>query len=130
MNGNTVNITAHLIVPAALGLLCAAIVAAVLAGKSLPLIANPRAALIALLIIGMAACMGGIGQVGVSGRWSSPVAILGYLLGAAILVVIIFTLAGWKLPMIANDTQAVAAVAVLMGAKFLIGIPSYFLGWL
>jgi hypothetical protein len=78
----------------------------------------------------MAACMGGIGQVGASGRWASPLAIAGYLLGAAILVVFIAALAGWKLPFVQNDTQAVAAVAVLMAVKLMIGIPSSFFHWL
>lgn len=131
MKGKTMNATNQLIVPMALGLLCAGIVYATLAGKTLPLISSPRAALIALLVIGMAACMGGgIGQVGASGRWLSPLAIAGYLLGAVILVVFIAAFAGWKLPLIQSDTQAVLAVALLMAVKFLIGIPSYFFHWL
>lgn len=130
MNGNTMNVSQHLIVPLAVGLLCAGIVYATLAGKTLPLISGPRAALIALLIIGMIACTGGIGQVGASGRWLSPLAIAGYLLGAAILVVFIAAFAGWKLPLVHNDTQAVLAVAILMAGKFLIGIPSFFFHWL
>lgn len=130
MKGNTVTVTNHLIVPLALGLVCAGIVYSTLAGKTLPLISSPRAALIALLVIGMAACMGGIGQVGASGRWASPLAMTGYLLGAAILVVFIAAFAGWKLPYVQSETQAVAAVAILMVIKFLIGIPSYFFHWL
>ena len=130
MKGNTMNITINIIVPLALGLVCAGIVYATLAGKTLPLISSPRAALIALLVVGMAACMGGIGQVGASGRWLSPLAIAGHLLGVAILVVIISAFTGWKLPLVHTDTQAVAAVAILMVVKFLIGIPSYFFHWL
>lgn len=130
MKGSTMNITNSFIVPAALGLLSAGIVFAALTGKSLPLISGPRAALIALLIIGMAACMGGIGQVGASGRWLSPLAVAGYLLGLAILVVFAAAFLGWKLPLVQNDTQALAAVAVLMAIKFLIGIPSAFFHWL
>lgn len=130
MKGNTMNLTNNIIVPLALGLVCAGIVYATLAGKSLPLISGPRAALIALLVLGMAACMGGIGQVGASGRWLSPLAIVGHVLGAVILVVIASAFAGWKLPLVQNETQAVAAVAILMAVKFLIGIPSYFFHWL
>jgi hypothetical protein len=130
MKGNTMSITSNLIVPMALGLVCAGIVYSTLAGKALPLISSPRAALIALLVIGMAACMGGIGQVSASGRWASPLAIAGYLLGAVILVVFIAAFAGLKLPFVQNETQAVAAVAVLMAAKLVIGIPSYFFHWL
>jgi hypothetical protein len=130
MKGTTMNIGTALIFPLALGLVSTAIVYASLTGKTLPLISGPRAALIALLIIGMAACMGGIGQVGASGRWASPLAIAGYLLGAAILLVIASAFTGWKLPMIHSDTQAVAGVAVLMAVKYLIGIAGYFFHWL
>ncbi len=124
------NIGNSLFVPLALGLVIAGIAYAVLSGKQLPLISTPRAALIAMLIIGMAMCAPGIFQVSVSGRWASPLAILGYLLGAVILVVIIAALAGWKLPMIAGETGAVAAVAILIVIKFLIGTASYFFHWL
>lgn len=130
MKGNTMNITINILVPLALGVVCAGIVYATLAGKTLPLISGPRAALIALLVLGMAACMGGIGQVGASGRWLSPLAIVGQLLGVLILVVVLAAFTGWKLPYVQSDTQAVAAVAVLMAVKFLIGIPSYFFHWL
>lgn len=130
MKGRTMNATTHLFVPLALGLVSAGIAFATLAGKSLPLIAGPRAALIALLVVGMAACMGGIGQVGVSGRWLAPLAVVGYVLGAVILLIIIAAFAGWKLPFVQNDTQAVAAVAALMAVKFFIGIPGYFFHWL
>lgn len=131
MKGNTMNITTPIIVPLALGLVCAGIVAATLAGKTLPLISSPRAALIALLVIGMAACAGGgIGQVAASGRWFSPLAIMGYLLGLAILIVVISVFAGWKLPLVETPSQAVVAVAGLMMVKFLIGLPSFFFHWL
>jgi hypothetical protein len=132
MKGNimSVNLGTNLIIPSALGLVCAGIVYATLTGKSLPLISGPRAALIALLVVGLAACMGGIGQVGASGRWASPLAIAGYLLGAVILVVIAAPFAGWKLPWIHTETQSVVAVAILMAVKFGIGITSYFFHWL
>lgn len=94
MKGNTMSIASNFFVPLALSLVCFAIAFVTAAGKALPLISGPRAALIAMLVIGMAACMGGIGQVGASGRWASPLAILGYLLGAAILVIIIAAFTG------------------------------------
>ena len=125
------SITSSIIVPLALGILSAVIVFATLAGKPLPMISGPRAALIALLVIGMTMCAaGGIGQVGASGRWGSSLAIVGYLLGAAILVVIASVFTGWKLPLISGgtqgETQAVTAVAVLMAVKYLIGTAGYF----
>jgi hypothetical protein len=74
--------------------------------------------------------MGGIGQVGASGRWTSPLAIVGILLGASILVVILSVFAGWKLPLIAGETQAVAVVGILIAIKYLIGTSSFLFHWL
>ncbi len=130
MKGKTMSITLYFFISLAFGQACAGIVYATLAGKTLPMISGPRAALIAVLVMGMVACLGGIGQVGASGRWLSPLAMAGYLLGAAILVVVLSVFAGWKLPWIQSETQAVAAVGILMAAKFLIGIPAYFFHWL
>ncbi len=121
------SITNALLVPLGLGIVSAVIVYAAMTGKALPLIATPRAALIALLVVGVMMCMGGIGQTAASGRWASPLAILGYLLGAAILVIFIAAFTGWKLPMIAGDGQAAAAVGALMLAKFVLGTAGYFL---
>lgn len=87
----------------------AVIIFAALTGKVLPLISIPCASLVALLVVGMAMCMGGISQIDASCRWTSPLAIIGYLLGAAILVIIISAIIGWKLPLISGETRAVAA---------------------
>jgi len=130
MKGNTMNTFSNLLMPLSLGVVVGVIVFAALTGKMLPLIGSPRASLIALLIVGMAMCIGGIGQVGASGRWASPLAILGYLLGATILIIIISSFAGWKLPLIAGETQAVAAVGILIAIKFLVGTLSFFFHWL
>jgi hypothetical protein len=130
MKGNTMNTFSNLLMPLFLGVVVAVIVFAALTGKTLPMISSPRASLVALLIIGMVMCMGGIGQVGASGRWGSPLAILGYLLGATILIVILSAFAGWKLPLIAGETQSVAAVGILIAIKFLIGTLSFFFHWL
>ena len=127
MKGKTMNFSSSILLPSVLVLACVGIVYATLAGKHLPLISTPRAALIALLVVGMAACMGGIGQVGVSGRWLSPLAILGYGLGAAILVVFISALAGWKVPFIDGETQSVVAMGIMIIVKFLIGTAGFLL---
>ena len=130
MKGKGNVMVSSLVVPLVLGLVCAGIVAASLAGKTLPLLATPRTALVALLVVGMAACTGGIGQVAASGRWGSPLAIAGYLLGGLILLVTIAGLAGWKLPLVYNPVRAVTAVGVLMAVKFVIRTAGYFLRWL
>ena len=130
MKGNTMNTFNNLLVPLFLGIVVAGIVLAALTGKMLPLIGSPRASMVAMLLVGLAMCMGGIGQVGASGRWASPLAIVGYLLGATILIIIISAFAGWKLPLIAGETQAVAAVGILIAIKYLIGTASFFFHWL
>lgn len=130
MKGNTMNIFTNLTVPMLLGLVVVGIVFAALTGKTLPLIGSPRASLIALLIVGMAMCVSGIGQVGASGRWASPLAIVGYLLGTTILIIIVSALFGWKLPLIVGETQAIAAVGILIAMKYLIGTASFFFHWL
>ena len=72
MKGNKMNSFTSIWMPVILGGVVAVIVFAGLSGKSLPLINSPKASLIALLVVGMAMCTGGIGQVGVSGKWTSP----------------------------------------------------------
>ncbi|HSL45389.1 MAG TPA: hypothetical protein VK897_18290 [Anaerolineales bacterium] len=130
MKGNTMNTFTNVLMPLFLGVVVAVIVFTTLAGKTLPLIGSPRASLVALLVVGMAMCMGGIGQVGASGRWGSPMAIVGYLLGAAILLIIISAFAGWKLLLISGETQSVAAVGILIAVKYLIGTVSFLFHWL
>jgi len=130
MKGNVMNSFTSVWFPLVLGVVVAIIVFTTIAGKPLPLINSPKASLIALLVVGMAMCTGGIGQVGASGKWTSPLAIIGILLGILILVIIIAGLAGWKLPLITGQIQAVVAVGLLIAVKFLIGTFSYFFHWL
>ncbi len=130
MKGNTMNTFTGLWLPLVLGVVVAIIVFATIRGKSLPLIDSPKASLIALLVVGMAMCTGGIGQVGASGKWTSPLAIIGILLGILILVIIISGLTGLKLPLIAGQIQSVVVVGLLIAVKFLIGTVSYFFHWL
>ena len=115
-----------LLLPLLLGIVIVVIANAALTGRSLPLIATPRSALIAILIIGMIMCMGGIGQVGVSGNWASPLAILGYLLGTAILLVFAAGMFGWKLPFVAGEKEAIIAMTSLIAFKYVIGAIGFF----
>jgi uncharacterized protein YqgC (DUF456 family) len=116
-----------LILPIILGLVIALIAYANLSNRSLPFISNPKQALVAILIIGMTMCaLGGIGQVGASGKWASPLAIIGYILGTGLLVVIIGGLAGWKIPYATNPHDAVNAASLLILGKFIIGTLSFF----
>ena len=127
MRGNTMSNIQNILIPLVLGVLAVGIIYTHQTGKALPFISGSRATLVALFIVGFAMCAFGIMQVAESGRWASPMAIVGYLLGAIILVVFISTLTGRNLPLIQNDNQAVIAIAILMGVKFLIGTTSFFL---
>lgn len=100
--------------------LFAALVFAVVTGRRVPLISNIRVAMVVLLVLGMSMCvLGGIGRVSALGQWAHPLSILGYLLGALILVVGLATIFGMKLPYIQSDVQAVVIVSILTGAKIL-----------
>ena len=100
-----------------LTILIAAIVFIVVTGKKVPVLSNLRLAMAAVLILGMAMCTSGIGRVAALQQWTHPLAILGYLFGALILVIGLGTIFGWKLPFIQSDAQAMLIVAVLIGVK-------------
>ncbi|MFZ6030655.1 MAG: alpha/beta fold hydrolase [Chloroflexota bacterium] len=83
-----------------------------------PLLSNARFDLIVLIVLGMAMCTsGGIGRVAALNAWRHPLAIVGYILGAAILLVAGAVFLSVKLPFIANEQQALLLVAGLIGAK-------------
>jgi hypothetical protein len=102
-----------------LALLFAAVVFVTVTGKKVPIISNTRVAMIALLLLGMAMCTSGIGRVAAIQQWMHPLSILGYLLGALILVIGLATTFGLKLPYIQSDIQAIVWVTILVGAKVL-----------
>lgn len=88
---------------------------------------QPRTAILIVLVVGMAACTSGIGQVSSSGHWASPLAILGYVLGTAILVAALGGLFGWKLPLLQAFQQALLALGALIAAKMVVGLGGLFL---
>ena len=101
-----------------IALLFAAVVFVAVTGKRVPIISNTRVAMIALLALGMTMCqISGIGRVAALGVWTHPLSILGYILGAAILVIGLATVFGWKLPYIQSDVHAIVVVAILTGVK-------------
>lgn len=100
-----------------LALLIAVIVFVAVTGKKIPVISNTRVAMGVILLLGMAICTSGIGRVAAFQQWTHPLAILGYLLGALILVVGLGMIFGLKLPYIQSDAQAIVIVAILLGAK-------------
>lgn len=110
-----------------LALLAAAVVFIGVTGKKVPLLSNIRVDIILLVIIGMTICtQGGIGRVATTGQWSHPLSIIGYILGGLILLITLYVFVGWKLPFIANDHQALLAVAILAGLKVVNAFVHYF----
>lgn len=104
-----------------LGILAVALIGFVLTGRKIPLLSSERAALIALVAIGMAMCsMGGIGRVAASGAWTHPFSIIGYLLGVAVLVIGIAALFGKQIPPLTSYYQSFIAVAVIAAVKLVL----------
>jgi hypothetical protein len=118
------------ITPTIIGLvlLAAAIVFIGVTGKKVPLLSNIRVDIILLVIIGMTICtQGGIGRVAATGQWTHPLSIIGYILGGLILLITLSVFVGWKLPLIANDSQALLAIAILASLKVLNAVTHYLL---
>jgi hypothetical protein len=127
MKGKSMNILFNLVMPLLLGIAIVVIIYVVLTGRQLPLISTPGDGLIAVLVLGMIMCAPGIGKVSTTGHWFTPFGILGTLLGVAILLVFIGSVAGWRLPFVAGEKQSLLAMGVLIGVKFLIGTAAHLL---
>lgn len=111
-----------------LALLFAAITFIGVTGKKVPLLSNIRVDIILLVIIGMTICtQGGIGRVAATGQWTHPLSIIGYLLGGLILLITLAVFVSWKLPFIANDQQALLAIAILASLKVVNAVTHYLL---
>ena len=109
-----------------LAILFAAVTFIGVTGKRVPLLSNIRADIILLVIFGIAICQqGGIGRVAATGQWTHPQAILGYLLGGLILLIALAVFVGWILPFIANDQQALLAIAILASLKVVNAVTHY-----
>ena len=103
-----------------LALLAAGVIWAGLSGRKLPLVSNVKLDILLVVGLGMAICaQGGIGRVAALGLWTHPLAIVGYVLGGLILLVTLAAFAGWQLPLIAGERQALLAVTILAGLKVL-----------
>jgi hypothetical protein len=112
-----------------LALLAAAVLYIGMTGKKVPLLSNIRLDIILVVILGMAICtQGGIGRIAATGQWSHPLSIIGYILGGLILLITLAVFAGWKLPWIQNDQQALMAIALLAVVKVINAVTHYYLG--
>jgi uncharacterized membrane protein HdeD (DUF308 family) len=102
---------------AVLGVLVALLVLATLTGRKIPFITSERAALIVLVVLGMAMCTRGIGRIAALGEWAHPLSILGMLIGVLILVIAGALLIGKPLPLISTTRHAILAIALLSASK-------------
>jgi|GEM_PF-565864 hypothetical protein len=111
-----------------LALLAAAVVFIGASGKRVPLLSNTRVDIVLLVILGMSICtQAGIGRIAATGQWSHPLSIVGYILGGLILLITLAVFAGWKLPYIQTDQQALIAIASLAGLKVVNAVTHYLL---
>jgi hypothetical protein len=110
---------------------------AALTGDSVPVVGTARGALIAIVIVGMAACgVAGIGQATTIG-WTHPITVFGIVVGIVALVLAGAGLFGWDsvvrpaadvVPMgaaVAATTErlAIGLLAALIAVKWVVGIP-------
>ncbi|HLO27799.1 MAG TPA: hypothetical protein VK249_01610 [Anaerolineales bacterium] len=121
MKTNTMSTSGTSLAVIALGILAALLVLAVLTGRKVPLLSTDRSALLALVVIGMFMCaQGGIGRLSASGAWLHPFSIIGYLLGAAIIVIGIAALFGKYIPPLTSYYQSFTTVAVIAAIKLVL----------
>ncbi len=118
MKTNTITPSGTSILPIVLGIVAVALIFLVLTGRKVPLLTSDRASLLALVVIGMAICgNAGIGRVAATNAWFHPLSIVGYLLGAAIIVVGIAALIGKNIPPLTNYYQSFIAVSIISVVK-------------
>lgn len=103
----------------AMGLLAGGVLVIALTGAKVPLLSNLRVSLIVFIALGMAMCATGIGRVAATGQWTHPLSIIGYILGALILVIAVATFFNVNLPLIADGKQAFIAMSILIVVKVL-----------
>ena len=122
MKANAISSTGRSTATICLGILAAALAFALLTDRKVPLISSDRAGLIVLVVIGMAMCTSGIGRVATAGAWAHPSSIIGYLLGALILVVAGAAILGRPLPLVSGVHQAIIAVSALGVLKLVVSV--------
>jgi hypothetical protein len=105
--------------------------------EAVPIVDSARGALVAIAVVGMAACaVGGIGQAPIIG-WSHPITIFGIVVGVLALVIVGAGLFGWDglvrpaaalVPLgtgvdATTERLAIGLLAALIAAKWVVGIP-------
>jgi hypothetical protein len=114
MKTNTMSTSGINLTVLALGILAALLVFAVFTGRKVPLLSSDRTALLALVAIGMLMCsQGGIGRVSATGAWLHPFSMIGYFLGAAIILIGIAALFGKHIPPLTSYMQSFTVVTAI-----------------
>ena len=85
---------------------------------------SDRTAVIALGVVGIAACTPGIGKVAASGNWLSLPGILGSALGIVALAILGAALVGRELPGIPGDRAALIVLGAIIVVK--VGVAAVF----
>jgi hypothetical protein len=96
-------------------------------GIQLPVVSSTRAAFFAVAVLGIAACAPGIGAAITAGgtgavSWLNPAAIIGSVLGVAALALIASVAFGFRLPLVADDSQALLALAAIIAVKIAVAL--------
>lgn len=110
-----------------LAVLSAVIVFIALRGTAIPLFSNLKISLVIFLLFGMAMCTQGIGRVATAGQWTHPLSIVGYLLGALMLVLSLNVFFNLRMPLISTPQQAFLGIAILLVAKLVNSLVHYLL---
>ncbi len=121
MKTNTLSTSGMHPVVILLGILAALLIFAALTGKRVPILSSDRTALLGLIVIGMAICSQvGIGRVTAMGAWAHPFSIIGYVLGATIILIGIAALFGKQIPPLTSYHQSFTAVAGIAAVKLVL----------
>ncbi len=104
-----------------LGILVAFLVFMALTGRKVPLLSNDRAILLSIVAIGLFICsQAGIGRISAINAWWHPFSIVGYVLGAVIVLIGIAALFGKTIPPLTSYYQSIAAVAGIAVLKVIL----------
>ena len=106
-----------------LAVVAAGLVAARLVGLDLPLVSSDRAAVVALLVVGLALCgTGPLGRLIEAKAWLSPFFLVGIAVGSLALVAAAVYLLGGAPLGIADDRAALVALAAVVATKLAVGM--------
>lgn len=102
-------------------ILVAFLVFMALTGRKVPLLSSDRAVLLVVVVVGMFICsQAGIGRVSAINAWWHPLSIVGYVLGAVIILIGAAALFGKNIPPLTSYHQSLAAVAGIAVLKVIL----------